>query len=97
MEMKDILKWVVLAVLAWLAFRWAGGALSAWLSGGLNAGTNDGLYDAPYVAPLTGPQLVYGWSSPWQRGRGGWGRGRWGRGKRFGGPGPYGVSGVPTY
>jgi hypothetical protein len=81
MDVKDILKWGLLAVIGFLAFRWAGSAISGFLSGGLDV-DNGGLDNAPYMAPLTGYQVVYPWAPPWQRGR-------WGPGKRRGGPGPY--------
>jgi hypothetical protein len=83
MDIKEILKWGLLIVIAYLSLRWLGSAVSGWVAGGIDSTSE--LYAAPYAAPIVGPSPVYGWTAPWQN-VGQYGSGRWGPGKRYGGP-----------
>ena len=63
----QLIKWGIIAIVAFFAFRW----ISRTLSGGVTAAADASLYAGyPYAAPLPGATATYGWAAPWQYGMG---------------------------
>jgi hypothetical protein len=76
MDFMKIAKWVAVAFVAWLAFRW----VSGYFAGSLNIGDGTIWPGAAYAPPITAPATpLYAWIPPWETypgGRRGRGRGR---------------------
>ena len=75
MNTKEILKWGLIVVLAFVAWRWFSSILN-YGQGVVSAGTIYGGW--PYAAPLPGPNAIRtpAWSAGWNRGGNYYGRGR---------------------